>query len=46
MMIYSLVETAKRNKANPLMYLTYLLEKAPMYMGMPFRDERLKELMP
>lgn len=46
MMIYSLAETAKRNKANPLMYLTYLLEKTPMYMDMPFRDERLKELMP
>ena len=30
--IYSLVETAKANKANPYQYLKYLLEKMPAHM--------------
>ena len=46
MIIYSLVETARRNKANPLIYLTYLLEKTPEYMDLPLRDPRMNELMP
>ena len=46
MIIYSLVETARRNRVNPLIYLTYLLEITPEYLDLPLRDPRMNELMP
>jgi len=46
MYAYSMVETACQNKANPLIYLKYLLEKVPGYMDLPFNSPRLEELMP
>jgi hypothetical protein len=42
--IYSIVETAKENGLNPLMYLMYLFEKLP---NMDIKDkDALDELMP
>ncbi|MBR3342561.1 MAG: IS66 family transposase [Solobacterium sp.] len=46
MYAYSMVETAIMNKANPLLYLKYLLEKVPGYMDLPSDSARLEELMP
>ena len=46
MYAYSMVETAVMNKANPLLYLQYLLEKVPGYMDLPSGSTRLEELMP
>ena len=46
MYAYSMVETACQNKANPLVYLKYLLEKVPEYLDLPFNSPRLEELMP
>ncbi|MBO7727562.1 MAG: IS66 family transposase [Oscillospiraceae bacterium] len=46
MIIYSLVETARRNKANPLLYLTYLLENVPEYLDLPVHNPRMDELLP
>jgi hypothetical protein len=43
--IYSLVETAKLNKANPLIYLQYLLERVPDYLDITDRS-KLEDLMP
>lgn len=43
--IFTIVETARLNGANPLLYLEYLLEKTPEYMDFVDRN-RLKELMP
>ena len=45
-MIYSLVETARRNNANPLLYIKYLLEKTSAYLDLPSGTSRLEELMP
>ena len=42
---YSIVETAKQNDANPLLYLQFLFEKTPGYMELTDRS-RLEELMP
>ena len=44
-MVYSIVETACQNGANPLLYLQFLLEKTPDYMELTDRN-RLEELMP
>ena len=44
--VYSLVETAQRNDANPLIYLTYLLENAPKFQDTDYRDPRMDALMP
>ena len=44
--IYSLIETARRNTANPLIYIKYLLEKTPLYLELPSGSPRLEELMP
>lgn len=44
--VYSMVETARRNGANPLLYLKYLLEKVPDYLDLPSSSDRLEELMP
>ncbi len=44
--IYSMIETARRNDANPLIYLKYLLEETPDYMDLPANSKRLEELMP
>ncbi|NPV42655.1 MAG: transposase domain-containing protein, partial [Firmicutes bacterium] len=42
--IYSIVETAKENGLNPLMYLMFLFEKLP---NMDIKDkDALDELMP
>lgn len=43
--IYTIVETARLNGANPLLYLEFLLEKTPEYMDITDRS-RLEELMP
>ena len=43
--IYTIVETARLNKANPFLYLEFLLEKTPEYMDRTDRT-RLQELMP
>ncbi len=43
--VYSIVETACQNGANPLLYLQFLLEKTPDYMELTDRS-RLEELMP
>ena len=43
--VYSIVETANQNGANPLLYLQFLLEKTPDYMELTDRS-RLEELMP
>lgn len=43
--IFTVVETARLNKANPLLYLEFLLEKAPEYMDTTDRS-RLQDLMP
>lgn len=44
--IYSLVETAKSNGANPYYYLKYLLEKAPSSSMPDFSDSFMEDLMP
>lgn len=44
--IYSLIETARRNGANPLIYLKYLLDNVPAYMDLPANSQSLEELMP
>ena len=44
--IYSLIETARRNGANPLLYIKYLLEKTPSYLELPSGSPKLEELMP
>lgn len=44
--IYSMVETARHNAANPLIYLNYLLEKVPDYLEFSPYDPRIEELMP
>jgi len=44
--IYSLVETARLNAANPLLYLNYLLEKVPDYLELSPYDPKIEELMP
>ena len=44
--VYSLVETARRNNANPLIYIKYLLEKTVSYLELPSGSPRLEELMP
>ena len=41
--IYSIVETAKRNNLVPYEYMKYLLEQMP---GIPLTDENLEKLMP
>ena len=46
MTIYSLIETARKNEANPLVYLKYLLEKVPEYLDLPSNSSKLEELMP
>ena len=46
MTIYSLIETARRNGANPLLYIKYLLEKTPSYLELPSGSPKLEELMP
>ena len=43
---YSMVETAVLNRANPLVYLKYLLETVPKYMKLPSGNDQLEELMP
>ena len=43
---YSMVETAVLNRANPLVYLKYLLETVPKYMNLPSGNDQLEELMP
>ena len=43
--IFTVVETARLNQANPLLYLEFLLEKAPEYMDITDRSG-LQELMP
>jgi hypothetical protein len=43
--IYTVVETARLNGANPLLYLEFLLQKAPDYMDVKDYN-RLEELMP
>ena len=43
--IYTVVETALLNGANPLLYIEFLLEKAPDYMDIDDYG-RLEELMP
>lgn len=43
--IFTVVETARLNNANPLLYLEFLLEKTPAYMDITDRS-RLEELMP
>ena len=44
--VYSMIETARRNNANPLIYLKYLLEETPAYMDLPAYSQHLEELMP
>ena len=44
--IYSMIETARRNDANPLLYLKYLLEETPAYLDLPANSKLLEELMP
>ncbi len=44
--VYSMIETARRNGANPLLYMKYLLEETPSYMDLPCNSQRLEELMP
>ena len=44
--IYSMVETARHNAANPLIYLNYLLEKGPDYLDLSPYDPKIEELMP
>ena len=44
--IYSMIETARKNGANPLLYLKYLLDMTPSYMDLPANSQRLEELMP
>ena len=46
MTIYSLIETARKNEANPQLYLKYLLEKVPEYLDLPSNSSKLEELMP
>ena len=46
MIIYSLIETARKNEANPQIYLKYLLEKVQEYLDLPTSSSRLEELMP
>ena len=46
MTIYSLIETARKNEANPQLYLEYLLEKVPEYLDLPSNSSKLDELMP
>ena len=41
-----MIETARQNNANPLLYMKYLLEKTPSYMDIPSNSDRLEELMP
>jgi len=43
--IYSLVETAKENSLNPLLYLTYLFEKLPT-LADPTNEAELDSLLP
>lgn len=45
-MVYSLIETARRNQANPLLYMKYLLEKTSTYLDLPSGSTQLEELMP
>ena len=45
-MIYSLIETADLNGANPLLYTKYLLEKTGSYLDLPSKSIQLEELMP
>lgn len=44
--VYSMIETARRNNANPLLYLKYLLEETPAYLDLPAGNKRLEDLMP
>lgn len=44
--VYSMIETARQNNANPLLYMKYLLEKTPSYMDIPSNSDQLEELMP
>ena len=44
--IYSMIETARHNNANPLLYLKYLLEETPSYLDVPAQSQSLEELMP
>ena len=42
----SLVETARRNNAKPLLYIKYLLEKTSAYLDLPSGTPELEKLMP
>lgn len=44
-MIYSIIETAKENKLNPFVYLTYLFEKLPQLTD-PTDIKELDQLLP
>ena len=44
-MIYSIIETAKENKLNPFVYLTYLFEKLPQLTD-PKDTQELDKLLP
>lgn len=43
--IYSIIETAKENSLNPLLYLTYLFEKLPNLED-PYDPVALDKLLP
>lgn len=44
-MCYSIIETAKLNKLNPMAYLTYLLTELPKLGDNPTEDQ-LDKMMP
>ncbi|MBR6171747.1 MAG: transposase domain-containing protein [Lachnospiraceae bacterium] len=44
--IYSLIDSIRKNEANPQIYLKNLLENVPEYFDLPATSSKLEELMP